>query len=261
MTLTRVTLLAQRRIAARKLGVPFSGSTSFVLPRKIRLSGHTVSIRLPTEIGVKVAFIELLLDDCYQLRRLIRLGEAITRVIDVGANVGLFGLAARNAFHTAVIHAYEPNRALEPYLSEQCRSAGVEVFYEAVGREADTVTLDVINAAESVHTASRSDPAGTIPQIALRTAIERIGGSVDLLKIDCEGSEWEMLAAPASWRSVRYVTMEYHLREGLNHDSIGEALRRCGFLILDQNRAETYGLVFARNEQFNFLHDAEISAI
>ncbi len=215
----------------------------------MKLAGADVPLRLPAEYGVNVAFIELLLDDCYRLRRLSRQGETVARIVDIGANVGLFGLAARNAFPAATIHAYEPNRALEPYLAHQARNAHVEVFYEAVGREAGRTKVDVIDAAESVHTASRSDPAGTIPQVALRTAIERIGGSVDLLKVDCEGAEWEILEDPEGWRPVRYVTMEYHLRHGLGHDAIVVALKRRNFSVLYQNPVDTYGLVFARNER------------
>lgn len=248
MLLNRLRVLARRRYAARHLAVPFGRAGSFALPEAIRLEGSEVPLLLPAEHGVKIAFIELLLDDCYQLRRLARRGERITRIIDVGANVGLFGLAARIAFPEATIHAYEPNNALERYLSHQCRNARVACFFEAVGREPGRVCLDV-NEAESVHTTSRQDLAGTIPQIAFRTAVTRIGGSVDLLKMDCEGAEWEMLEDPASWRSVRYVSMEYHLRPGLGHDAVGKALGRCGFRVLDQSRADTYGLVFARNER------------
>ena len=124
------------------------------------------------------------------------------RILDIGANVGLFGVAARSAFPQATIHGYEPNTALEPYLAYQARVASLEYFLEAVGRRAGRVHLEV-NEAELVHSSSRPDPAGTTPQIALRTAIERIGGSVDLIKMDCEGAEWEMLEDQEIWRTVR----------------------------------------------------------
>jgi FkbM family methyltransferase len=243
MVLMRLAMLARRRMAANRLRVPFVRSASFAMPASIWLGSREVPLRLPPEGGVRTAFVELLLDDCYRLRRLKH--ERIEHVIDIGANVGLFGLAARAAFPTATIHAYEPNPALEHNLLHQARGARFDVFLEAVGREAGRVRLDV-NEAESVHTSSHLDPAGTIPQVALRTAIERIGGSVDLLKMDCEGAEWEMLEDLESWSAARFVTMEYHLRPGLDHESICGALGRCGFHIVDQRRIDTYGLVLAR---------------
>ena len=97
-----------------------------------------------------------------------------------------------------------------------------------------------------MHTSSHLNPAGTIPQVAVRTAVERMGGVVDLVKMDCEGAEWEMLEDLGSWSGVRFVTMEYHLEPGRDHDSIGISLARCGFKLLEQRRIDTYGLVLAR---------------
>ena len=90
-----------------RLGVKFARATAFVPPRQIIVNGKTQNIRLPDESGVAATFIELLLDDCYGLYKLPR---SIETILDIGANVGLFGLAARNVFPDATIHAYEPNR-------------------------------------------------------------------------------------------------------------------------------------------------------
>ncbi len=236
-------MLGRRHLAARRLHVPFARSASFKMPRSIWLANREVPLRLPSEAGVRTAFVELLLDDCYRLGRLRK--ERINRVVDIGANVGLFGLAARAAFPDATIHAYEPNSALESYLMHEAAVAGIKYYLEAVGPEAGRVRLEVDDA-ESVQTSSHLDPAGTIPQIALSTALERFGGLVDLVKMDCEGAEWAMLEDSASWSAVRFVTMEYHLGGGRDHESIGAALGRCGFRVLDQRRIDTYGLVLAR---------------
>jgi FkbM family methyltransferase len=234
--------------AARALNVPFTRAASFVLPRSLRLNGEKIALQLPSEHGVRGTFVEVLLDDCYQLHRIAWMSSPIRHVIDIGANVGLFGVAARTAFLHAVIHAYEPNTALQPFLAHQSRMAGFEYFLEAVGRQAGRVRLEV-NGSESVHTSSHLDPAGTIPQIALRDAIERIGGNVDLLKVDCEGAEWEMLEDIQAWTAVRFVTMEYHLRYGQDRLAIQTALERCGFRLISQRPIQSYGLVLARRER------------
>lgn len=239
---TRVTMWLRRRRASRRLGISFSRAAAFALPSTVLLGDREATLDLPAEAGVRTAFVELLLDDCYRLRdsRAKRIGT----VIDIGANVGLFGLAARAAFPAATIHAYEPNPALEPHLANQAKQAGFEYFMEAVGRESGRVRLD-FSGVESVLTASHADPTGEIPQIALQTALERMGGSVDLLKLDCEGAEWEMLEDLSVWRAVRLVAMEYHLRPEHDRDSGRRALERCGFRVIEQQHVGTYGLIFA----------------
>lgn len=245
MSLTRLVSFGKRRLAARRLNVPFTRAASFALPASVRLDGRDAPIRLPDEHGVRMAFVELLLDDCYGLQRLVRRRENVATILDIGANVGLFGLAARVAFPQAAIHCYEPNAALEPYLAHQAKIARCDYFLEAVGREAGCVSLDV-NIAESVHTSSRADSNGVIPQVALRTALDRIGGSADLVKMDCEGAEWEMLEDVAAWRNVRFLSLEYHLNSGDSHDKIVGALAKLGFRIERQTPVTGYGLVLAR---------------
>jgi hypothetical protein len=72
--------------------------------------------------------------------------------------------------------------------------------------------------------------SGDIPVVSLRTAIERMGGSVDLLKLDCEGAEWSILEHPEAFSAVRCVRMEYHLIEP-DHSTnrLVEAFQRMGF--------------------------------
>ena len=247
MFVDRLVTLARRRFSASRLGIPYHRASTFILPGAVQLGTTEVKLRLPAELGVRVAFVEVLLDDCYHLRQIARelCEPECKHIIDIGANVGLFGLAARKAFPSSIIHAYEPNNALEPYLSYQAQNVGFDYFLEAVGQQSGLVCLD-IDPLESVHTSSRIDPAGITPQITLRTAIERIGGTVDLIKMDCEGAEWELLEHPDNWQGVRLVTMEHHLRSGLDHGSVGAALAHCGFRVVHQRRIDNYGLVLAR---------------
>lgn len=245
MLLTRIVSCGKRRIAARRLNVPYTRASDFTPPPTIRLNGLDVPLLLPKEHGVRVAFVELLLDDCYGLRRLARRGERVITILDIGANVGLFGLAARVVFPQAVIHCYEPNAALETYLAHQAKIARYDYFLEAVGREAGRVSLDV-DPTESVHSTSYSDPVGAIPQIALRTALERFGGSADLVKMDCEGAEWEILEDLESWQRVRFLALEYHLNASADHDIIRSILVKLGYTIKRQVQVTNYGLVFAK---------------
>lgn len=240
----RIDTLLKRRKAAAELGVRFQRCASFRLPHVIKVNGRLQRLSLPEENGIKVAFIELLLDDCYGCGTLERRGDRIQTVLDIGGNVGLFGLAARNAFPGATIHCYEPNKLLEPYLSVQAVAAEFTVFMEAVGRERGMIDLD--RNEDSVQTRSRSNAQGDIPQIAFREAIERLGGEVDLLKMDCEGQEWELFKDKESWRHIRHLTMEYHLfTPGNTEQEVKDNLTRLGFRITYFDRVINFGLVMA----------------
>jgi FkbM family methyltransferase len=209
MIVQRISTLLNRRRVAAELGVTFRRSATFALPTTIRLGHHDALLNLPTENGVKTAFIDLLLDDCYGCKTLRDRRASVNTILDIGGNVGLFGLAARRMFPKARIHCYEPNRLLQPYLSVQAQAGAFDIFLEAVGLEPGTISLELNE--DSVQTRSKQDAGGEIPQIALAEAIARIGGEVDFLKMDCEGAEWEMFKDYSSWRRVRNLAMEYHL--------------------------------------------------
>ncbi len=243
MVLQRLFSLIQRRKRAQKLGLKFQRAANFQIPNSLLINGDRKSVSLPIENGVKVAFVEILLDDCYGLEAL---HQPILNVLDIGANVGLFSIAARNRFPQAVIHAYEPNPYLEKHLKIQADAAGFDYFMEAVGQEDGKVALEFQE--DSVLTRSRVHEAGEIPQVAFRNTIERLGGSVDLAKVDCEGAEWLLFQDPEPWQSVQNLSMEYHLWPDHKHDEILQVIQNLGFQPKKQIPIENYGLLLASRQ-------------
>jgi FkbM family methyltransferase len=239
----RIAKLFRRRKCARQYGSSFARSADFRLPEYITLHGIRHKLVVPDENGVKIAFIELLLDDCYRCRELVGSPEPVSTILDIGANVGLFGLAARSMFPCAELHAYEPNPFLEHYLKTQSESATFHYFMEAVGAKRGSVSLDFN--ADSVRTRSTVDVAGTIPQVSFHDALSRLGGDVDLVKMDCEGAEWDIFRDNDSWRRVRHLSMEYHLWPDHTHQDILTVIRSLGFRIRSHDPADTCGLLSA----------------
>jgi FkbM family methyltransferase len=245
--LLRARQLWRRRKAAQRLGIEFRRAATFRLPLHIRLHGLEVPLSIPDEHCQRIAFIELLLDDCYGLKRLAE-RRSIQTVLDVGANVGLFGLAARAAFPQARIHAYEPNHSLEPLLAHHSRLVGAEYFLQAIGQSNGFVSLDT-DMEQSVLTTTRPDLRGDVRQVAFSEALERLGDRVDLVKLDCEGAEWEILKDRASWARVAHVTMEYHLGPGQPHESIVWILDQLGFEVTSLRPVSNFGLAFASRRE------------
>lgn len=207
----RLILFALRGYKARRLGVRFSGTSSFSLPRRLRLCGTEITINAPSEISLGSDFINVILDDEYGL---LDVPRQLRTIVDVGGNIGLFSLWARNSFPDAIIHCYEPNERVLPYLEGNLDERDVSVFNEAVGGKASIVEMD--DSCDSRNARTRDSHQGTTVQVAMETVVERAGGTIDLLKLDCEGAEWEIFRNPAALKSVKRIRLEYHLIGGNN---------------------------------------------
>ena len=239
--LKRLQKLFLRNYRAKKLGIQFKRSSKFILPDSISWNGERTQLLAPDENGVKMAFIDIFFDDCYGLKYL---PKSTAKVLDIRAHIGFFSLASRIAFPNAVIHSYEPNPRLQNYLKHQAEIGRFDYFMEAVGKENGKVSLEYHP--DSVQTRSRVDVEGKIPAIAFRKVIQRLGGNVDLVKLDCEGAEWLLFEDAEPWQAVQNVSMEYHLWPNHTHNEIKCVLENLGFSIEKQKRiARDYGLIIA----------------
>lgn len=161
----------------------------------------------------KAFIIESVFEDAYQLEKIPLSRDKHCKILDIGANVGAFAIAARTHFHHATIHCYEPNASLEEYLQVQAFDVQARYFLEAVGSEEGFFASDERQnealQSKSVRGMDFTKP-GEIKTITLSTAIERMGGYVDILKLDCEGSEWVILKDKKALEKVNYLTLEFH---------------------------------------------------
>ena len=233
---------AQRR--ARRLGFRFLRRKRFEVPTHLAVNGGSMPIECPGEHGCQADFVGIFLSDCYRLETVKKLEGAIRTVLDVGANCGWFSIAARSHFPCAEIHAYEPNPVTLRGLRRNTRDVGVVVHPEAVGASEGTVAM--VCGVETNQ--GRAVEGGDIPRTAFRTVLEKLGGTADLVKLDCEGAEWAMFDDPEPWLAVRWLTMEYHLwaRDGATHQDAARAVVGLGFQILGRQPTGDYGLLLAR---------------
>lgn len=239
----------QRWRRARRLGVDFLRRGSFRLPSRLRLNGKTIDLDLLDEHGTNADFIEIFLNDMYMIESI----RNIQSVLDVGANQGLFSIYARHLYPGARIHAYEPNSGLEGRLRRNCSLLDIDVFMEGVAATDGACNLQPMG--DSNQTRIVTTETGGIPVTSLSQVLERIGGAVDLMKLDCEGFEWDILTDQQSLRRVRWLTMEYHLwANGSHHDQIGPWLERLGFDVIAQTRSTDFGQVLARRVGVTHVH-------
>jgi FkbM family methyltransferase len=234
--------LVRMKRRALWLGVPFRRARDFEIPRSIFISGHDVPITCPAGDGHRTDLIDLFLRDSYHLGIVAR-DKSIRRIVDIGANCGWFSLVARAYFPDAAISAYEPNPIVLPALRSNVANIDVEVCATAVGGAAGWVRLEHPEGATNL---GRTVPGGDIPCVPIREVLDRTG-TVDLLKLDCEGAEWEILnALPSS--SVRWLTMEYHLwgKDSRTHADMRELLGKMDFRVIRQIEGGVVGMMLAR---------------
>lgn len=133
------------------------------------------------------------------------------KVVDLGANVGLFGVYLLGRYPHAQLVGFEPDPSNLPVLRECIRRNGLEakwtVVDAAVGPEDGRVSF-----VGGLGGQSYVAPAATeaSQEVRILDVFPHLEGA-DLVKIDIEGSEWPLLADPRLGSSgIGAVVMEYH---------------------------------------------------
>lgn len=137
--------------------------------------------------------------------------DRVRRIVDVGANVGMFAAWAGGRWPSAQISCIEPDPANSAVLRTWARSAGrtVTIVEAAAAVENGTLTL-----LEGLGSGSRLTTAAEVDRLGL--AVEAVDvlpsfAAADLVKMDIEGGEWLILADPRLVDTGPLVlVLEYH---------------------------------------------------
>jgi FkbM family methyltransferase len=143
-------------------------------------------------------------------------------ILDIGANIGTFSVYAATSARDVRICAYEPMADFHSLLLQNVRLNGLEraikCFNCAVAADASTRQLFVESETFSFPTliAPQDAPRRRRVEVPCATLLEILDSNgltqVDLLKMDCEGAEYEILyrAPHACFDRIREIRMEYH---------------------------------------------------
>lgn len=196
----------KRRIRSKKYGMFYWRNRAYAIPEVIKVNGK--KRRLKVHNMNIIEFTGICINDCYRLSYLKKKLGSVNTIVDVGANQGMFIIPARQFFATATIHCYEPNPKLLNTLTFNAQQLNATPYFEAVMQEDCKVDLHFDDS--DLATIASESISGIVKGSSLKTIINRIG-AIDILKLDCEGSEWGLLADTESWKQVKSLTMEYHL--------------------------------------------------
>jgi FkbM family methyltransferase len=205
--------------SARKLGAlvresaRFAGADLLGLPgvRRYHLGdgGRPVLLRHGT-IDVWT-FYELFAARVYEppLAVAAALARAVApRVVDLGANIGMFGLDVLTRYPAARITAYEPdarNAAIHRRLIDLNATPAWRLVEAAAGAENGTVTF--LTGQETASRIVEEGAPGSV-EVPLVDVLPELAGA-DLVKMDIEGGEWSLLA-DSRIAALRTLILEYH---------------------------------------------------
>jgi FkbM family methyltransferase len=170
--------------------------------------------------------------------RLAQLGRP-PRILDLGANIGLFAAACRERWPGTHVVSVEPDpENLEILRRTAADTDEIEVIAACAGDRDGSVRFVAGQFAES-HVADDDTAAEDTIEVPCVDAL-RLATAADLVKIDIEGSEWEILADPRfASIDAQVLVMEWHEERCPHPDppaAAHAALRDAGFQVLGEHR-------------------------
>jgi FkbM family methyltransferase len=169
-------------------------------------------------------------------------------VIDVGANIGDFAVMAARKCPAGRVVAVEPLRSAGQIIEAQARLNSLHniTWVHAVlsDRNGTSAANRLGSAYDTAEGAAEQVQSHTLSQLMADLQLDRI----DLLKLDCEGAEWDILpSAEAVLPLVRQIAMEFHCERGWTVEKLANWLRSRGFVVR-HTEGPGMGLLWARRE-------------
>jgi FkbM family methyltransferase len=220
----------QRSRRLSRAGVRLDSLLLFPLRRRLPNPCNRIDLKeglvltSPPNEPLLALFQELWLEECYTRGRFTP--GAGHLVVDVGAHVGIFTVWAASRHPEVRVLAVEPSPRSFQFLQENVACNGLQnvtLVRSACGRETGEAQL-YSRGRNVADTLCKRDAAGrelaplaSTPVLGLDALFKRYRvNRCDLLKLDCEGAEYEILfnAARDTLARIERIAMEYHVGLG-----------------------------------------------
>jgi FkbM family methyltransferase len=158
-------------------------------------------------------------------------------VVDIGAQKGVFTIRA--ATFAKEVHAYEPSEenfnALDKNL-ELNKMTNVHANMMAVAGKSGTMDL-ILSKSSLTHSLYKGigEPTGKVQKVIVVNLddVARDIPKIDFLKIDCEGSEYEMFYSAKPWTidKIQRFMIELHPHDNYTNEGFIKFLEEKGFQV------------------------------
>lgn len=162
--------------------------------------------------------------------------KANAPIIDIGAHIGLFSLYANILNPNVQIFAYEPEEENFKTLKEHLKlndTKNINIKNLAVTAQEGTVMLCISPDSHNHSIIQIENGLKTVkvPSTTLKKIVEKVG-HISLIKMDCEGAEFEILESTPNeiLKEIDNIYIEYHTySEEMNPKRLRNALDKAGF--------------------------------
>jgi FkbM family methyltransferase len=212
---------------------------------RLRDSGVAVALRHHTGdvLVLDEIFSQLEYEPPDEVRPAVSALPPAPHVVDLGANIGLFGAWVLGRFPDATIVAVEADPANAAVHRRTIEANGLDAQWRLLEGFAAT-QAGVVRFAGGEHATSRAgggEGSIDVPTFDVFPAL----ASADVVKIDIEGAEWELLADPRfAGLRPRILVLEYHedgCRGAVPAHAAEEALRAAGLEVVHGSRKPQFG--------------------
>jgi FkbM family methyltransferase len=229
------------------------------------LTRSGMRIETPNVPGARVPVYEIFAEDCYRLEWL--LGSLLTQpiqVLDIGGHVGTFACRLTQLHPAASVFSFEPSATTAEYLRRNARQNGVAdrvtVFERALAATTGRAVFHDNGGGSGLNglaaAGHASGPSTEVETIAFDEAVAMAPAPFDVVKIDCEGGEYDLVlgSSASSWDSVQRVVIEFHPVAGHGWPELREFFAEVGLVEQDKVTWEGYGCVWLSREPLPARH-------
>jgi FkbM family methyltransferase len=192
-------------------------------------------LQAPADPSARFPLLEVLSEDAYRLGSIDWASAGLAIVLDIGAHVGTFACSLAQRAGRARFVCIEPSPVTSDWLAHNLEAnnlAGrVTILRAAVAGTDGEGTLWEWGDASCVSSTieGRGNPV-PVKTVSLESLVSRAGGPPEVVKIDCEGGEYDaILSSPDwCWKRVRYLFLEHHPVAGHCFGELRARLHRLG---------------------------------